>query len=347
MTINEIFLEAKLEKASDIHLVNNLPVFFRIDGLLKPTQKWSILNSEIILSLIKPILNQHQKTIFFKKKELDCSYQINSTRFRINLSWEKGSPSLVARIIPKKIPTLEDVNAPEIVYKLANLHQGLIIVTGPTGCGKSTTLAAIINYINKNKAVNIITLEDPIEFSFTPEKSIIVQRELGKDTLSFTAALKHVVRQDPNVIMVGEMRDLETVGLAITLAETGHLILATLHTPDASQTIDRIIDIFPPRQQAQIRLQLSMCLKGVIAQQLISKKNGGRIAAREILVNTPAVASLIREHKSTQLKSVMQTNAQKGMFTLEQDLKRLYNEKIITLETASSYITDKNQLLNK
>ncbi len=346
MTINEIFLEATAKKASDVHLVTGLLAFFRIDGELKKQDKWPAFERDAILSLIKSMLGEEKKREYFAKKELDLSYQIeNSVRFRVNLFWEKGNPVLAARIIPAKIPTMEDVDMPKAAYKLVKLNQGLIIVTGPTGCGKSTTLAAMINYINENKAHHIITLEDPIEFVFTPKKSIIVQRELGRDMVSFGAALKHIVRQDPNIIMVGEMRDLETIALAITLAETGHLILATLHTPNVSQTIDRIIDIFPPYQQTQIRLQVSSSLKGIIAQRLLPREGGGRVAARELLTQTPAISSLIRENKLAQIKSCIQTGAKEGMFTLEQDLKRLYQAKIISLETALAQTTDKEALL--
>jgi twitching motility protein PilT len=227
---------------------------------------------------------------------------------------------------------------PEIVYELCRLNQGLILMTGPTGCGKSTSLAAMINLINQERRANIITLEDPIEFVFQSDKSLIRQRQLGTDMLSFAEGLKHVLRQDPNVVMVGEMRDLETIATAITLAETGHLILATLHTFSAAQTIDRIIDSFPPYQQNQVRLQVSMTLAGVISQRLLPQKNSGRIAAREVLINNPAVANLIRENKVAQIKSTIQTSADEGMITMDQNLKDLYEKGLIEREVAEAHM---------
>ncbi|MCD6470943.1 type IV pilus twitching motility protein PilT [bacterium] len=332
MILERIFQEAINKKASDIHLMVGQPPILRIDGVLTRTN-YPALSNKDISDLIEKMLNEKQKNEIYNKKELDFSYAVDSgIRFRINLFWEKGNLALSARIIGPKIPTMEEIGMPKITYELTKLNQGLIIVTGPTGCGKSTTLAAMIDHINKNRAVHIITLEDPIEFIFEPKKSIIAQRELGEDMLSFAEALKHVVRQDPNVIMVGEMRDLETIALALTLAETGHLILATLHTPNAFQTIDRIIDVFPPYQQTQIRLQLALSLKAVIAQQLLPKINGGRIAAREILINTPAIANLIRENKLEQIKSVIQTGNKFGMITMEQSLEELYKNGLIAKE---------------
>jgi twitching motility protein PilT len=226
---------------------------------------------------------------------------------------------------------------PPLVSDLIRAEQGLILVTGPTGCGKSTSLAAMIEAINGERAANIITLEDPIEFLFELKRSLVKQRQLGTDMVTFAAGLKHVLRQDPNVIMVGEMRDLETIGTTITLAETGHLVLATLHTHNASQTVDRIVDVFPPYQQPQVRLQLSMSLNGIISQQLLPRAGGGRVAARELLINTPAVANLIRENKIPQIKTAIQTSAEEGMFTMDQDVKRLLGEGLITEAVAQAH----------
>ncbi len=348
MTIEEIFDGAATLKASDVHLASGLPVYYRIDGLLRPVKNWPVLDHEIILKLVEPILTEEQRKILFEKKNLDFSYQIkNKIRLRIDVFWEKGSLTLAARIIHQKIPTMEKIDMPKTTYKLCELKDGLLLMTGPTGCGKSTTLAAMIDYINNKRACHIITLEDPIEFIFPSKKSVIAQRELGKDMLSFQSALKHIVRQDPDVIFVGEMRDLETIRLAITLAETGHLVLATLHTPNAPQTIDRIIDIFPPHQQNQIRLQIALSLKSVISQHLLPKIGGGRVAVREILINTPAVANLIRENKIAQLKSSIQTGSKAGMITLEQSLKKLYRNKTITLETALAHANYPEELLKE
>jgi twitching motility protein PilT len=233
---------------------------------------------------------------------------------------------------------MEDLQMPEIVTQLIQRTSGLFLVTGPTGCGKSTTLAAMIERINQTRSAHIITLEDPIEFVHQPKKSIIKQRQLGTDILSFEDALKHVLRQDPNVIMVGEMRDLETIAATITLAETGHLVLATLHTHSASQTIDRIIDVFPPHQQSQVRLQLSISLSGVLTQQLVPRVGGGRVAVREILINTPAISNIIRENKIPQIKSVIQTSADEGMFSMEQNIKELLDNNSIDEATALAYL---------
>jgi twitching motility protein PilT len=233
---------------------------------------------------------------------------------------------------------MEELNMPDVVYNLTRIPKGLVLLTGPTGCGKSTSLASMVELINNERSAHIITLEDPIEFLFTSKKSIIVQRQLNRDMASFADALKHVVRQDPNVIMVGEMRDLETISTTITLAETGHLVLATLHTYSAAQTIDRIIDVFPPSQQNQVRLQLSISLQGIICQQLLPKIDGGRIAAREILINTPAVSNLIRENKVSQIKTVIQTSADVGMTTMEQSIRQLYKDRLISQEISTQHM---------
>ncbi len=340
MNLDNYFKEAVTKKASDIHLIVGQPITLRIDGKLVPIKGTELSKSEAektILSILTPL----QKEKFAELKDLDFSYEINNgSRFRVNIFIEKDNYSLAARIISSRIPTMDDIDMPQVVYEMTRTHQGLILITGPTGCGKSTSLAAMINLINNEKVANIITLEDPVEFIFKSDKSIVRQRQLGTDMVTFASALKHVLRQDPDVIMVGEMRDLETIAATLTLAETGHLVLATLHTHNAGQTIDRIVDVFPPYQQNQIRLQLSMSLNGIVSQQLLPKIGGGRIAAREILINTPAISNIIRENKIPQIKTAIQTSADEGMVTLEQDLTRLLKDKIIEKETAEYYTSN-------
>jgi twitching motility protein PilT len=333
------------QKASDVHLIVGKPPLLRIDGQLVELENESVLTSKTIKEIVYPIMTALQKDRFEIDRELDLSYEIKkSNRCRVNLHFERDNIGLVARVIPTEIPTMEQLLMPKIAYDLMKMKDGLILLTGPTGCGKSTTLASMIELINQERASNIITLEDPIEFSFESKKSIIKQRQLGSDMISFSEALKHIVRQDPNVVMVGEMRDLETISSAITLAETGHLVLATLHTYNAAQTIDRIIDIFSPHQQSQIRMQISMTLNGIISQRLVPKIGGGRIAAREILINTPATSNLVRENKISQIKTVIQTGSKIGMVTMDQDLKDLYNKKKITKETAMAYLLNPDEI---
>lgn len=340
MKLDDLFKIAVEKKASDLHIIVGMPPVLRIDGQLGPISGKDKMTAKTAEELIFPLLSEQQKQIFIEEKELDLSHEIESGyRFRVNLHWEKGRIGLVARVISSDIPTMEDIGMPEITYKLLEMKQGLILMTGPTGCGKSTTLAAMIDYINATKAVNIMTLEDPIEFLFKSNKSIIKQRQLHTDMISFDNALIHVLRQDPNVIMVGEMRDIATIAATITLAETGHLVLATLHTHNAAQTIDRIIDIFPSHQQQQIRLQVSMTLNAVISQQLIPKEGGGRVASREIMLNIPAISNLIRENKIAQIKTIIQTNADEGMITMDQNLINMYNAGTISQETAQSHMT--------
>ncbi|MFC1612882.1 type IV pilus twitching motility protein PilT [Patescibacteria group bacterium] len=345
MTINGIFKIGVDRKASDIHLIVGKPPIIRVDGELYEIKSLPILNSSSIKKLVYSILSENQQKIFEQNKELDISYQItNLGRFRINIHLEKDNVGLVSRIINFVPPTMEDLDMPEMIYKLARLKQGLVVFTGPTGCGKSTSLAAMINLINKERSCHIMTLEDPIEFIYASNKSIIKQRQLNSDVLSFNEGLKHVLRQDPDVIMVGEMRDLETIAATITMAETGHLVLATLHTFSAAQTVDRIIDIFPPYQQFQIRLQLSMTLAGVISQRLLPKTKGGRIATRELLINTPAISNMIRENKIAQIGTAIQTSAEEGMQSLDQDIKRLYSSGVIAKEVAQAYMINPESL---
>jgi twitching motility protein PilT len=339
MKIDLLYKKAVEKNASDLHIVVGKPPILRIDGVLAPIPGEPIMKDKDALELVESIMNEKQREVFETERELDLSYAIDGgNRFRVNCHWEKGVVGMVSRVVSPRIPSLEELSMPDVVYDLMRLKQGLILLTGPTGSGKSTSLAAMIELINQERAEHIVTLEDPIEFVYTPKKSIIKQRQLGTDMNSFAQALKHVLRQDPNVILVGEMRDLETIAATITLAETGHLVLATLHTFNAAQTVDRIIDVFPPYQQNQVRLQLSLFLKGVISQQLLPRKEGGRIASREIMINTPAISNLVRENKIAQIKTVIQTSASEGMVTMDQDLKRLYDAGEITKEMAQLYM---------
>lgn len=343
--IDEIFTTAVKEGASDVHIVVGMPPILRINGDLAPIEGLKEVTPTEAADICYSLCTSDQKEVFDTERELDLGYEIrNLSRFRVNLHWEKNNAGLVARLISNKIPTMEELMMPPITYDMVRLKQGLILVTGPTGMGKSTTLAAMIDLVNRERSAHIITLEDPIEFVYEPKKSIIKQRQLGTDIMSFAQGLKHVLRQDPNVILVGEMRDLETIASTITLAETGHLVLATLHTLNAAQTIDRIIDVFPPYQQAQVRLQMSLFLKGIISQQLLPAQAGGRIAAREVLINTPAIANLIRENKIPQIKTAIQTSAEDGMFTMDQNVKKLYQDGTISEEVALSYMVNPSDL---
>lgn len=345
MQIDDLFREAVKRKASDLHLAIGLPPTLRIDGELMPLKETGVVSATKAEEMIFGILRRDQKEKLLAERELDTSYALDGVaRFRVNCHFEKGVLGMVARVVSSQIPTMSEIEMPETTYGFARRRAGLVLITGPAGCGKSTALAAMIDLINSERTSHIITLEDPIEYIFTPKKSIIKQRELGSDILTFASGLKHALRQDPNVIMVGEMRDLETIGSAITLAETGHLVLATLHTYNAAQTIDRIIDVFPAYQQAQIRLQLSITLAGIMSQQLLPRIGGSRIAARELLVNTPAISNLIRENKVPQIKTVIQTSAKEGMQTLDQDLIRLFKNNKITKEVAQAHMFNPEML---
>ncbi|MDP3964929.1 MAG: type IV pilus twitching motility protein PilT [bacterium] len=360
MTIDTLLKIAVEKNASDLHLVADQPPILRVDGELQEIPESQPLSPETLKEIVYEMLDERQKEHFEKDRELDLSHEITGlSRFRVNLHWEKDRVSLAARVISSTTPSLEQLQIPPVVYELLRLKQGLILVTGPTGCGKSTTLAAMIDLINTERRANIITLEDPIEFIYESKRSIVRQRQLGSDTLSFPEALKRIVRQDPNVILVGEMRDLDTIATTITLAETGHLVLATLHTYNAAQTVDRIIDVFPSNQQSQVRLQLSLFLKGIISQQLLPRirtKKGtidspsaepltyGRVSAREVLINTPAISNLIRENKIAQIRSVIQTSAEMGMYTMDQNIRKLYKGGFVTRETAMNYMTEPETL---
>ena len=346
MHLEELLSKAVKKGASDIHILVGKPPTLRVDGeLTRIDSKMETILPNKAEALAFSILTSTQREKFIKDREIDLSYESgDGSRFRVNIHWERGNVGIVARIIPNAPPSMEDIGMPEVVYQFLEKKQGLVLMTGPTGCGKSTSLAAMVDHINHNKAVHIVTLEDPIEFLYQADKSLIRQRQLGEDMLSFRNALKRVLRQDPNVILVGEMRDLESIAATITLAETGHLVLATLHTMNAAQTVDRIIDVFPPYQQPQVRMQLSIFLNGIVSQQLLPRIDGGRVAGREVLVNTPAVANLIRENKLSQLKTTIQTGVEEGMFSMDQNIKQLLSQNMIDREVAVSYMTSPDLL---
>lgn len=321
--------------ASDLHLrVPSVPIF-RIDGSLVPQEGAAPLNADDIEKVFEAITSEEQKNTFREKLELDFAWSVPGlARFRVSVMRQRGTLSIAFRQVPLEIYSIEGLGLPVILEQLVLKPRGLILVTGPTGSGKSTTMAAMINHLNENSRRNVITIEDPIEYLHPNKKCIIAQRDLGDDTLSFATALVHALRHDPDVIVVGEMRDLDTIATAITAAETGHLVMGTLHTTDASQTVDRIIDIFPPAQQQQIRVQLAQVLEGVISQTLVPRIGGGRIAACEILMATYAVRNLIREGKTFQLSNVMQLGSKDGMQTLDQALSDLVKRGVVTEEEA-------------
>ncbi|PIR54588.1 type IV pili twitching motility protein PilT [Candidatus Peregrinibacteria bacterium CG10_big_fil_rev_8_21_14_0_10_42_8] len=330
--VDTIFTKAEKAGASDVHIVVGSPVIFRIDGELEKQGKQKNTAAKVD-QFIKSVLGPVQYKTFKEKKEIDASYNTASgARLRINCHYERGNMGLVARIIPTSIPTLSDIGLDDVEY-LCNYEEGLILFTGPTGAGKTTSLASMIQHIAEEKGGHIVTLEDPIEFVFQSEKGLIRQRQFGSDFTSFPEALKRILRQDPDIIMIGEMRDLETIAAALTMAETGHLVFATLHTPNAVQTIDRIVDVFPPYQQSQIRTQLSLSLKAIIAQRLVPCSHGGRIAHREILVNNSAVSNIIRDGRTQELTSVIQTGRDAGMCTFAKHAKELYKNDTIDKET--------------
>ncbi|MFB4166721.1 type IV pilus twitching motility protein PilT [Virgibacillus sp. JSM 102003] len=329
-------------QASDVHLTIGKAPIFRINGNLIEQDQPALRPSDT-QEIVKAIIPNDLLQRLEEKRELDFSYGISGvSRFRINAFYQRSQLSLAIRIVPTSIPSIEELHLPTITKDIMHKSQGLVLVTGPTGSGKSTTLASMIHHMNQTMHKHIITLEDPIEYMHRHNKSVIDQREIGFDTNSFVNGLRASLRQDPDVILVGEMRDLETISTAITAAETGHLVLGTLHTTDAVSTIERIIDVFPSEQQMQIRIQLSSILKAVISQRLlVTKDNMGRRAATEVLINTPAVKNLIRNEKLHQVQNVLQTSKEQGMHTLEMDLKRLLKEDQIPYETAAPFMQER------
>jgi len=337
--LSEIHIDELLEliveaKGSDLHLAVGLPPIYRIDGDLIPGN-YTKFTPQILQRMGYDILTDEQIQRFENTLELDFSYQLGKTsRFRVNLFRDRGSVAAAFRTIPFRIPTLEELGQPQVVKELTLKHRGLILVTGPTGSGKSTTLAAILGDINRNYRKHMITIEDPVEYMHNHVQCIINQREVGQDTKTFSAALRAALREDPDILLVGEMRDLETMDLAIHAAETGHLVFATVHTNSAAQTMDRIIDVFPVEQQEQIRVMLSNNLVAVVTQQLAPRVGGGRVCVQEIMIASPAIRNLIREAKAHQINSVIQTSAAQGMTTMDQSLRTCYAQGIITYETA-------------
>jgi twitching motility protein PilT len=331
--------------ASDLHLTVGTPPIIRVDGELIATDL-DVLTPMDTRSLIYNMLTAEQQKSFEDELELDISYSVHGFgRFRVNVYKQRGCIAAAFRIIPSKIPTLEELRLSSVISEFSKLTRGLVLITGPTGSGKSTTLAAVVDLINETRRCHIVTIEDPIEYLHYHKKSIINQRELHVDTLSFGGALKHVLREDPDVILVGEMRDFETVETALTLAETGHLVFGTLHTNDAAQTINRIVDTFPPHQQNQARTQLSFVLRSVVAQQLLQTASGkGRVVAEEILIVNPAVQNIVREQKIQQLYTVMQTGQNLGMKTFEQSLRDLYSRGEITYQEAMTHTVRPDEL---
>lgn len=335
MELRELLMLTIEKKASDLHLTEHTPPILRIDGRLTLTDLPKLAREDT-KRLIYSVLTNEQKEMFEKNWELDLSVAMpGMDRFRVNVHVQRGSVEAAFRRIPLEIPKLSDLDLPPVVADLARKPNGLVLVTGPTGVGKTTTMAGMIDLINTERHDMLISIEDPIEFLHKNRNCIIKQREVYADTKSFAEALRHALRQDPDVIFVGEMRDLETISTALTAAETGHLVLATLHTPDAPQTIERIIDVFPPFQQQQVKLQLADCLQGVVSQLLLPRAAGiGRVVATEIMIGTPAIRNLIREQEIEQMPTLIQTGHQYGMRTMDKSLKELYKAGVITYEVA-------------
>lgn len=331
--ITSYFDTAIQMNASDLHLVGGSVPFVRINGELQELEQ-AVLPSKELETEIYGLLSAEQKERFATDMELDFGYEQSGLRFRVNVHWQEESIGLAARLIPSTIPSADDLRFEEVLRELPHLLDGLVLVVGPTGHGKSTTLASMIDQINESRKAHIVTIEDPIEFMFQEKKSLIEQREVGTDTKSFANALKHVLRQDPDVILVGEMRDPETIATVLTAAETGHLVFSTLHTSSAAEAIERIVDVFDGAKQKQILIQLSAVLRAVVAQQLVPTVDGRRIAAREVMINTPAIANLIRENNIAQIPSVIQTNAKDGMIPMDTSMQLLAKQQLISDDVA-------------
>ncbi len=345
MDIKQLLELTARRNASDLHLLVNYPPMVRIDGLLQPVPQENALTPDVIEALVYTVLTNEQKDLFLANKELDFSYALGEARFRINIYLQRGTLAAAFRYLPQKIRTIEELSLPKLYHQFVPLRQGFILVTGPTGHGKSTTLAAVLNEINLTRDVHVITIEDPIEYVYPKGRSIISQREMHSDTHSWNVALRSALREDPDVALIGEMRDYETIASAITIAETGHLVFATLHTNSAAQTIDRIVDVFPDKQQEQIRLQLSAVLEAVISQRLVPAIGGGRLPVTEILIATPAVQTAIREGKTHLIDNIIQTSAELGMHSLEDSMARLVISGKVSLEIAQGYSLRPEELI--
>lgn len=340
VNIDDLLAITVERKASDLHLTVGIPPLIRVDGVLHPLN-FTPLSPQDTQRLVYDILTEEQITTFERQRELDFSYGVRALgRFRVNVYRQRGSIAAALRVIPDKIPSFEELRLPPVIREVAEKTSGLVLVTGPTGSGKSTTLAAMVDYINETRNCHIITIENPIEYLHRHKRSMVNQREVGSDTMSFANALRSALREDPDVIMVGEMRDLETTSIALTAAETGHLVLATLHTRNAPQSIDRIIDIFPPHQQEQVRSQLADSIEAIFSQRLLSKIGGGRIVAVEVMIATTAIRNLIREGKTYQIYGIIETGATYGMKTLDMALAELYREGYIKFEQAVAHSID-------
>jgi len=347
MDINQLLEFTINKKASDLHLLPDIPPIIRVNGILSPITGVGSLTKDQVKDLVFALVNEEQKEILLVNKELDFSINYkDQNRFRINAYYQKGSLAAALRFIPNKIPTINELNLPEICHTFAKLNQGFILITGPTGHGKSTALASIVDEINQLRPVHIVTIEDPIEYVFAHQKAIISQREMRADTHSWQIALRSCLREDPDIVMIGEMRDYETIASALTIAETGHLVFATLHTNSAAQTIDRIIDVFPANQQDQVRTQFASSLEAILSLRLLPSLEGGRLPATEVLIANSAVRNTIRERKTHLIDTILQTSASVGMKTLEMDLANLVKRGKISLETAQAFSLRPEELMS-
>lgn len=336
--LNDLLTATAKQGASDLHLAVGRHPTLRIDGVLVPLQQEPIITPDMMEGLVGALVSDEQKVKLLAQRQLDFAYSFeDKARFRVNAYFQRGYLAAVLRLVPAQIRTIEELNLPPLLHDLAKLSQGFILLVGPAGHGKSSTLAAIVDEINHSRSDHVITIEDPVEYLFTQDQCMISQREVGNDTLSFHSALRTVLRQDPDVVMIGEMRDAVSISTAMTAAETGHLVMSTLHTNSAAQTIDRIIDSFPPEQQSQVTSQLAATLVAIVSQRLLPRISGGRVPAAEIMIVNPAIRNLIRERKTYQIDLVIETSLQEGMVTLNRSLVNLVKNKEISLENAELY----------